>query len=1258
MRAVVAWSETPPEKDGVKNVCYDLCFKPDGSQLVAAVGSRVLVYDAADGELLHALKGHKDAVYSVAYAWNGKRFASGSADKTGEGILKYAHGDSVQALAYNPVTQQLASGTATDLGLWSPEQKAVTKHRVTSKILCLAWTGDGGLLAMGCYDGSVSVRDRAGAEKARFSAGTTPVWSLAWSPQADPLAQPAAQPAQPVLAVGLLDGHLRFFTAGGTQKFKDRLLPGDPLTLAYLGEEYLMVGGTDKSIQMLTKEGVNLASFPGRGSWIWKLAARPNANFIAVACEDGSLAVMQVIFSTVHGLYSDRYAYRDNMTDVIIQHLITEQKVRIKCRDYVKKVAVYRDRVAVQLPSRVIIYELAERDDGAPVDDTGMQYKAAAKISASWECNLLVVASAHLVLCHDKQLQLYDFEGVKQREWSLDAVAGGPAKREALVVGLKNGQVVKVFVDNPFPIPLVHHPSGVRCLDVSPARDRLALVDEASKVVVYDLDTKQITFEGEGANSVAWNADCEGLLCYSGGGALTIKTGDFPAHSQRMNGFVGSKVFCLQHASMQTIDVPQSAVMYLERKDWAGAYRTACLGVTDADWRALALSALQAMEVEVARQAFIRVRDLRAVELADRVAAGLAGGLARRLLEGDIMAWQGRYEEAAALYVQEGRLDKVLDMFTALRQFDAAKKWADEFARSGGRAAGAGGGAAGDLIGRQAEWSEASADYEAAVEMYIKARRYDRAFALISRHGLWDRAPALVRALSKSRDGPLLAAAAGALRKAGQYAAAKEALLKLGDIAGLADLEVAAGRWEDAALLAVGRPELAGRVHLPHAAWLAARDRFDDACAAYRAGGRPDLARGLLRGLADAAAARARFDDAAAAHYRLAVDALQDAPRQGAAGGALDQAAADAAGAAAAARAAAHYEAAELYAAYEVVAAAAAKPFKTADDGTLFGAARFLAARLVSRDAPPPPGVLLSTPLLALAKVAVEFGAFKLARFAYGKLQALALPPDAQADVDLQSLAVRGRPFADAEELVPTCHRCGATNPIVNAQGGDGCVGCGAAFHFSPLTWEALPLVEFELEPGLGDDEAEALIGEGAGDVAGLLGGGGGGGGGGPAGGGGGDSGDGGANVLRLDDGGAGGAGRGALLGGGGAELEETWSAQAVVPRTPIVLDRAALRRLAHGEVLVRRWPPPAAAPSALGAAAGAGAAAAQRARWFRVMDAEADLVVGWCGHFYEADEYEMALLERGHTPFTRERPLMDDDTGAGGGGGGGWGQG
>lgn len=51
------------------------------------------------------------------------------------------------------------------------------------------------------------------------------------------------------------------------------------------------------------------------------------------------------------------------MTDVIIQNLTTEQKMRIKCRDYVKKIAIYRERLAVQLPNVILIYELLSSED-------------------------------------------------------------------------------------------------------------------------------------------------------------------------------------------------------------------------------------------------------------------------------------------------------------------------------------------------------------------------------------------------------------------------------------------------------------------------------------------------------------------------------------------------------------------------------------------------------------------------------------------------------------------------------------------------------------------------------------------------------------------------------------------------------------------------------------------------------------------------------------------------------------------------------
>lgn len=65
------------------------------------------------------------------------------------------------------------------------------------------------------------------------------------------------------------------------------------------------------------------------------------------------------------------------------------------------------------------------------------------------------------------------------------------------------------------------------------------------------------------------------------------------------------------------------------------------------------------MQLDMARAAFIRLRDVRAVELVNRVAAGVAGGTPQGLLMAEVAAWQGKFNEAARLFVSEGHLDKV-----------------------------------------------------------------------------------------------------------------------------------------------------------------------------------------------------------------------------------------------------------------------------------------------------------------------------------------------------------------------------------------------------------------------------------------------------------------------------------------------------------------------------------------------------------------------------------------------------------------------
>uniref|UniRef100_A0A7S0THX9 Intraflagellar transport protein 122 homolog n=1 Tax=Hemiselmis andersenii TaxID=464988 RepID=A0A7S0THX9_HEMAN len=415
MRSVLSWSVNAPEREGIPGgVVYDLCFNPIGSQIVAACGNFVLVYDASDGLLLHRLKGHKDTVYCVSYSNDGKRFASGGADKnviiwknTAEGILKFSHNDSIQSLSYNPVTQQLASVTATDFGLWSPDQKSVSKHKITAKGLCCSWTPDGQHLAIGQFDGRVTVRAKDGSEKC-FIERDGPVWTLSFNPSDE-------ESGSEVLAVGTWNGTLAFFDLNGTQIGNEKQVGFDPCSIKYFSNgEYMVIGGTDNKSALYTRDGVRLSQICDEGSWIWSVAPRPKQNFVAVGLNDGTVAMFQLVFSTVHGLYQDRYAWRDQMTDVIIQHLTTEQKVRIKCKDHVKKIAVYKHRLAVQLPDKILIYEVTGEDDN------DMHYKKRDTIKKSLDCNLLVVTSDHIILCLEKKLQLFDFKGEKEREWVLE----------------------------------------------------------------------------------------------------------------------------------------------------------------------------------------------------------------------------------------------------------------------------------------------------------------------------------------------------------------------------------------------------------------------------------------------------------------------------------------------------------------------------------------------------------------------------------------------------------------------------------------------------------------------------------------------------------------------------------------------------------------------------------------------------------------------------------------------------------------------
>ncbi|KOB69743.1 Uncharacterized protein OBRU01_16397 [Operophtera brumata] len=265
----------------------------------------------------------------------------------------------------------------------------------------------------------------------------------------------------------------------------------------------------------------------------------------------------------------------------------------------------------VQLPERVVVYEQGDAE--------GMLYRVKEKLPQRSECSLL--------------------------SWTVPAP-------------IRYVKVTTLYFEET--------PASVRCLDVSASRASLAVVDEASVCRIYNLPTGNLLHTEENVSSVSWNSWCDELLSMSGGGLLSIKAGNFPPATQPLSGSV---------VGFQTVNVPLSHAVhqYIQQKLFSEAYAVACLGVTALDWERLGFAALEELSLEVAKKAFQRSENIVFLTLIDHLQERLEAGEKREVILGEMLAYRGRYNDAARSFRSAGRDERALNMFVDLRMFNKAQ---------------------------------------------------------------------------------------------------------------------------------------------------------------------------------------------------------------------------------------------------------------------------------------------------------------------------------------------------------------------------------------------------------------------------------------------------------------------------------------------------------------------------------------------------------------------------------------------------------
>jgi WD40 repeat protein/tetratricopeptide (TPR) repeat protein len=306
---------------------YDVCFSPNGQQLVTAGDDGTVRIWSLLGQQLAGWKGHQDKIYNVCFSPNGQLLATagqdGTAklwDLTGRQLAEFYGHRWVYSVSFSPDGQLIATagvdGTAKLWNLSGQQLAQFDGHHLG--VWGASFSADGQLIVTAGVDSTAKLWNLSGQQLAQFDGHQGEIWSVSFTPDGRKIATAGADrtarlwdlsgqqllqlnghqdwvrsaifsPNGQLIATAGYDRTARLWDLSGRQLAQLNGHRGPILGISFSPDgQRLATAGVDGTTRLWNLSEKYLAQLKGHQGSVWTVSFSPNRQLVASAGRDGT----------------------------------------------------------------------------------------------------------------------------------------------------------------------------------------------------------------------------------------------------------------------------------------------------------------------------------------------------------------------------------------------------------------------------------------------------------------------------------------------------------------------------------------------------------------------------------------------------------------------------------------------------------------------------------------------------------------------------------------------------------------------------------------------------------------------------------------------------------------------------------------------------------------------------------------------------------------------------------------------------------